>query len=367
LPLFPVTGFIFTASAKEFALKTIGYAAQTKGAALKPFHFDRRELRANDVALEVLYCGICHSDLHMARNDWGWSSYPLVPGHEIVGRVTAVGKDVTKFKVGDNVAVGCMVDSCQHCDQCKKGEEQLCRNGMTQTYGGKDRIDGSTTYGGYSKHLVTRQEFVLRVPDGLDLSRAAPLLCAGITTWSPLKTWGVKAGSRVGVIGLGGLGHMAVKLAHGLGAQVTVISRTPDKEKDAKALGADKLLLSTDKGAMEKAASSFDLIIDTVPVKHDLAPYLPLLDIDATLVIVGHVGMMEAMDTIPLLLGRRRVSGSPIGGIRETQEMLDFCAEKKILPETETVRIDEVSHAFERMEKADVRYRFVIDMGSLSA
>jgi len=348
-------------------LKTIGYAAKAKGAALKPFHFDRRELRANDVAMEVLYCGICHSDLHQARNDWGWSSYPLVPGHEIVGRVTAVGNDVTKFRIGDNVAVGCLVDSCQHCDQCKKGEEQLCRNGATQTYNGKDRIDGSTTYGGYSKHLVARQEFVLRVPDGLDLSRAAPLLCAGITTWSPLKTWGVKAGSRVGVIGLGGLGHMAVKLAHGLGAQVTVISRTADKEKDAKDLGADRLLLSTDKAAMEKAASSFDLIIDTVPVKHDLAPYLPLLDIDATLVIVGHIGMMEAMETIPLLLARRRVSGSPIGGIRETQEMLDFCAEKNILPETETVRIDEVDHAFERMEKADVRYRFVIDMGSLSA
>ena len=348
-------------------MKTIGYAAHTKGAALKPFHFDRRELRSNDVAMEVLYCGICHSDLHMARDDWGWSSYPLVPGHEIVGRVTAVGKDVTKFKVGDNVAVGCMVDSCQHCDQCQKGEEQLCRHGNTGTYAGKDRIDGSTTYGGYSKHLVVRQEFVLRVPDSLDLSRAAPLLCAGITTWSPLKTWGVKAGSRVGVIGLGGLGHMAVKLAQGLGAHVTVISRTPDKEKDAKALGADRLLLSTDKAAMEKAASSFDLIIDTVPVKHDLAPYLPLLDIDATVVIVGQVGMMDAMESTPLLLARRRVSGSPIGGIRETQEMLDFCAEKNILPETETIRIDEVNHAFERMEKADVRYRFVIDMASLSS
>ena len=279
-------------------MKTIGYAAQTKGAALKPFPFDRRELRPDDVAMEVLYCGICHSDLHMARDDWGWSSYPLVPGHEIVGRVTAVGKGVTKFKVGDNVAVGCMVDSCQHCDQCKKGEEQLCRNGMTQTYGGKDRIDGLTTYGGYSKHLIVRQEFVLRVPEGLDLSRAAPLLCAGITTWSPLKTWGVKAGSRVGVIGLGGLGHMAVKLAHGLGAQVTVISRTADKEKDAKDLGADRLLLSTDQAAMKKAASGFDLIIDTVPVKHDLAPYLPLLDVDGTIVIVGHIGMMEAMDTL---------------------------------------------------------------------
>jgi alcohol dehydrogenase (NADP+) len=347
-------------------MKTIGYAAQSKGANLAPFSFDRRELRADDVAMEVLYCGICHSDLHMARDDWGWSFYPLVPGHEIIGRVTAVGKDVTKFKIGDNVAVGCMVDSCQHCDQCKKGEEQLCRNGMTLTYSSKDRIDGSTTFGGYSKHLISRQEFVLRIPEGLDLSRAAPLLCAGITTYSPLRTWGVKTGSRVGVIGLGGLGHMAVKLAHGLGAEVTVISRSPGKEKDAKELGADRLLLSTDKGAMEKAASSFDLIIDTVPVKHDLAPYLPLLDIDGTLVLVGHIGMIEEFHTAQLLMGRRRVSGSPIGGIRETQDMLDFCAEKNILPDCEVIKIPDVNAAYERLEKADVRYRFVIDMASLS-
>jgi alcohol dehydrogenase (NADP+) len=347
-------------------MKTIGYAAQSKGAHLAPFSFDRRELRADDVAMEVLYCGICHSDLHMARDDWGWSFYPLVPGHEIIGRVTAVGKDVIKFKIGDNVAVGCMVDSCQHCDQCKKGEEQLCRNGMTLTYSSKDRIDGSTTFGGYSKHLISRQEFVLRIPEGLDLSRAAPLLCAGITTYSPLRTWGVKTGSRVGVIGLGGLGHMAVKLAHGLGAEVTVISRSPGKEKDAKELGADRLLLSTDKGAMEKAASSFDLIIDTVPVKHDLAPYLPLLDIDGTLVLVGHIGMIEEFHTAQLLMGRRRVSGSPIGGIRETQDMLDFCAEKNILPDCEVIKIQDVNAAYERLEKADVRYRFVIDMASLS-
>jgi uncharacterized zinc-type alcohol dehydrogenase-like protein len=347
-------------------MKTIGYAAQSKGADLAPFSFDRRELRADDVAMEVLYCGICHSDLHMARDDWGWSFYPLVPGHEIIGRVTAVGKDVAKFKVGDNVAVGCMVDSCQHCDQCKKGEEQLCRNGMTLTYSSKDRIDGSITLGGYSKHLISRQEFVLRIPEGLDLSRAAPLLCAGITTYSPLRTWGVKTGSRVGVIGLGGLGHMAVKLAHGLGAEVTVISRSPGKEKDAKELGADKLLLSTDKDAMEKAASSFDLIIDTVPVKHDLAPYLPLLDIDGTLVLVGHIGMIEEFHTAQLLMGRRRVSGSPIGGIRETQDLLDFCAEKNILPDCEVIKIQDVNAAYERLEKADVRYRFVIDMASLS-
>ena len=348
-------------------MKTIGYAAQSTTSPLAPWAFDRRELRGNDVALEIQYCGVCHSDLHQARNDWGWSSYPVVPGHEIVGVVTAVGPEVTRFKEGDRVAVGCMVDSCQHCDQCDKGEEQLCRNGNTQTYNGKDRVTGEPTYGGYSKHLVVRQEFVLSVPDALDMSKAAPLLCAGITTWSPLKTWGVKEGTRVGVIGLGGLGHMAVKLAAGLGARVTVLSRTPDKEADAKALGAHELLVSSDRAAMKAAANSLDLIIDTVPAKHDLNPYMPLLDIDGTLVIVGQLGPMEEMSTLPLLMARRRVSGSPIGGIRETQEMLDFCAEKNIHPDVEMIRMDEINHAFDRMEKSDVRYRFVIDMASLDA
>jgi len=348
-------------------MKTIGYAAHSTTAALEPWTFDRRELRANDVQMEILYCGVCHSDLHQARNDWGWSSYPVVPGHEIVGVVTAVGPEVKKYKEGDRVAVGCMVDSCQHCDQCDKGEEQLCRHGNTQTYNGRDRVTGDPTYGGYSKHLVVREEFVLSVPDSLDISKAAPLLCAGITTWSPLKTWGVKEGTRVGVIGLGGLGHMAVKLAAGLGAHVTVLSRTADKEADAKELGAHALLVSSDKAAMKAAANSLDLIIDTVPVKHALNPYMPLLDIDGTLVIVGQLGPMEEMSTLPMLTGRRRVSGSPIGGIRETQEMLDFCAEKSILPDVEMIRMDEINHAFERMEKSDVRYRFVIDMGSLDA
>ncbi|WGM30728.1 NAD(P)-dependent alcohol dehydrogenase [Brevundimonas sp. NIBR11] len=348
-------------------MKTIGYAAHSTTSPLAPWEFDRRELRANDVALEILYSGVCHSDLHQARNDWGWSSYPVVPGHEIIGVVTAVGPEVTKFKEGDRVGVGCMVDSCQHCDQCHKGEEQLCRHGNTQTYNGKDRITGEPTYGGYSKHLVVREEFVLSVPDALDITKAAPLLCAGITTWSPLKTWGVKEGSRVGVIGLGGLGHMAVKLAVGLGAHVVVLSRTADKEADAKELGAHELLVSSDKAAMKAAANSLDLIIDTVPVKHDLNPYMPLLDIDGTLVIVGQLGPMEEMSTLPLLMARRRVSGSPIGGIRETQEMLDFCAEKDILPDVEMIRMDEINHAFDRMEKSDVRYRFVIDMASLDA
>ncbi len=348
-------------------MKTTGYAAQAADASLAPFDFDRRELRPNDVAMEVLYCGVCHSDLHQARNDWGWSQYPMVPGHEIVGRVTAVGAGVKRHKVGDHVAVGCMVDSCQECDQCRKGLEQLCRKGNTQTYNDKDRITCEPTYGGYSKHLVAREAFVLRIPDGLDLSKAAPLLCAGITTYSPLRTWNVGPGSRVGVIGLGGLGHMAVKLASAMGADVTVMSRTKHKEADALALGADRLLVSTNEAAMAKAASSFDLIIDTVPVKHDINPYLPLLDVDSTLVLVGQIGPLPEPTTVPLVLGRRRIAGSPIGGIAETQEMLDFCARKNVLPEVEMIRMDQINEAFERLARADVRYRFVIDMATLPA
>jgi uncharacterized zinc-type alcohol dehydrogenase-like protein len=346
-------------------MKTTGYAAYDPTSPLAPYEFERRALRPNDVAMEILYCGVCHSDLHTARNDWGWSYYPIVPGHEIVGRVIEVGPEVSRYKVGDHVAVGCMVDSCQVCDQCHKGEEQLCREGNTGTYASTDRVTGEHTHGGYSKHLVVREQFCLRVPEGLDLARTAPLLCAGITTYSPLRTWNVGPGSRVGVIGLGGLGHMAVKLAVGLGADVTVLSRTRDKETDAIELGASRLLVSSDAAAMATAASGFDLIIDTVPVKHDLDPYLPLLDVDGTLVIVGQVGPMAEMNTVPLLLGRRRVAGSPIGGIAETQEMLDFCATKNILPECEMIRMDQINEAYERMERADVRYRFVIDMASL--
>jgi uncharacterized zinc-type alcohol dehydrogenase-like protein len=347
-------------------MKTIGYAAQSATAPLAPFSFERRELRPNDVAMEVLYCGVCHSDLHTARNDWGWSTYPSVPGHEIVGRVTAVGSAVTRYKAGDSVAVGCMVDSCQDCDQCKKGDEQLCRLGNTQTYNGKDRVTGEPTFGGYAKHLVVRQEFVLRVPQGLDPARTGPLLCAGITTYSPLRHWNVGPGTRVGVLGLGGLGHMAVKLAVGLGADVTVLSRTADKQADALALGAHRLLVSSDKDAMKKAKASFDVIVDTVPVKHDINPYMPLLDVDGTLVVVGQLGPLEAFSSMPLVSGRRRITGSLIGGIAQTQELLDFCAAKSILPDCEMIRMDQINEAFERMEKADVRYRFVIDMASLS-
>ncbi|PKU24800.1 NAD(P)-dependent alcohol dehydrogenase [Telmatospirillum siberiense] len=348
-------------------MKTIGYAAQSAESPLAPYAFERRTLRSNDILMEVLYCGICHTDLHMAHNDWGWTQYPVVPGHEIVGRVIEIGSDVTRYKVGDSVAVGCMVDSCQHCDQCRKGEEQLCREGNTNTYNSPDRITQDITYGGYSKHLVVREEFTLRVPDGLDLSRTAPLLCAGITTYSPLRTWNVGPGSRVGVIGLGGLGHMAVKLAVALGADVTVLSRSKNKEAAARALGADRLLVSADEDAMTKAHSSFDLIIDTVPVKHDLKPYVPLLDVDGTLVLVGQIGPLEEPNTIPLILGRRRIAGSPIGGIAETQEMLDFCARKNILPECKMIRMDEINEAFEQLEQGDISYRFVIDMASLKS
>jgi uncharacterized zinc-type alcohol dehydrogenase-like protein len=346
-------------------MKTLGFACTSADVPLAPFSFERRAPRPNDIVMEILYCGVCHSDLHWARNDWGWTVFPAIPGHEIVGRVIEIGGDVTRYKIGDHVAVGCMVDSCQHCDQCLKGEEQLCREGNTGTYGGFDRFTKDHTLGGYSKHLVVREEFALRMPEGLDLARAAPLLCAGITTYSPLKTWNVGPGSRVGVIGLGGLGHMAVKLAAGMGAHVTVLSRSADKAEDAIALGASALLVSTDENAMVNSANAFDLIIDTVPVKHDLNPYMPLLDVDGTLVIVGQIGPVAEPSTVPLVLGRRRIAGSPIGGIQETQEMLDFCAAKNILPDCEMIRMDEIHDAFERMVKSDVRYRFVIDMASL--
>ena len=348
-------------------MKTTGYAAYSADKPLAPYDFERRELRGNDVAIEITYCGVCHSDLHTARGDWGEVDYPVVPGHEIVGTVIGVGPDVTEHAVGDNVAVGCMVDSCQDCDQCDHGEEQFCRNGMTATYDSKDRITGEPTQGGYSKHIVVREEFVLAMPDGLDLSRAAPLLCAGITTYSPLRTWNVGPGSRVGVVGMGGLGHMAIKLAVAMGAHVTVLSRSPSKEKDALKLGADTVLISTDKAAMKAARGSLDLIIDTVPVKHDVTPYIPLLDVDGTLTLVGQVGPMEEFATPPMLMGRRRIAASLIGGIAETQEMLDFCGRMNILPECEMIKMDEINTAFDRMEKADVRYRFVIDMSSVDA
>ena len=344
---------------------TLGYAARSPTTPLAPYAFDRRALRPDDVAIEIAYCGVCHTDLHFARNDWGWTAYPCVPGHEIVGRVIDTGGAVTQYRVGDTVAVGCMVDSCRHCDQCAAGREQYCRAGRTDTYNGVDAVSGEVTLGGYSRHIVVREAFVLRVPAGLDPARTGPLLCAGITTYSPLKEFGVGPGRRVGVVGLGGLGHMAVKLAVAMGADVTVLSRGHGKADDARSLGAHRLLDSTDADAMATAASSFDLIVDTVPVKHALDAYLPLLDVDGTLAIVGQVGPLEEVSTVPLILGRRRIAGSLIGGIPQTQELLDFCATNGVLPECEMIRMDEIGDAFARMERSDVRYRFVIDMATL--
>lgn len=346
-------------------MKTVGYAAHSSDAHMVPYHFERRALRENDVAIEILFSGICHSDLHTVNGDWGPQPYPLVPGHEIIGQVIEVGSKVKNYQVGDKVGVGCMVDSCQECDQCHNHEEQFCRNGMTPTYGAPDRITGEITQGGYSKHIVVREEFVVNVPDSLDIAKAAPILCAGITTYSPLRTWGVKEGTRVGVIGLGGLGHMAVKLAVAMGAEVTVISRSNRKEHEARAIGAKQILVSEDKEQMANAASSFDFILDTVPAKHDVNIYVPLLDIDGSLVIVGQIGPLEEPMTAPLVFGRRRVGGSLIGGIKETQEVLDFCAEHQIHPECKVIEPSQVNEAFEHLATGDIAYRFVMDMSKL--
>jgi uncharacterized zinc-type alcohol dehydrogenase-like protein len=347
---------------------TRGYAATSASSPLGLFHFVRRDPRENDVVIEVLYSGVCHSDLHTARNDWGGTVYPTVPGHEIVGRVIAVGSAVTRFQVGDAVGVGCMVDSCQHCSACVKGWEQYCENGMTGTYNSTDRVDGSATQGGYSEHIVVRQEFVLKIPQTLDLKAAAPLLCAGITTWSPLRHWKVGPGSKVAVVGLGGLGHMALKLAKALGAQVTLFSRSAGKEADAQRLGADRVVISTDKAQMKAVRGQFDLIIDTVPYAHDLNPYTATLATGGTLVLVGFLGMQEpAVNTTSLVLGRKSVAGSVIGGIAETQEMLDFCGQHGITADVEMLAMQDINTAYERMLRSDVKYRFVIDMQSLKS
>lgn len=333
---------------------------------LKEMIIDRRSLQPKDIEIDILFCGVCHSDLHTARNDWGGTKYPSVPGHEIVGRITKIGDEVTHFKVGDLAGVGCLVDSCRECKSCKQDLEQYCLNGSTGTYNGKDKYLNQHTFGGYSEKIVVDEAFVLKIPENLDLKAVAPLLCAGITTWSPLKHWNVQEGSKVAVVGLGGLGHMAIKLAKGLGAEVTLISRSPDKIQDALDLGADSVVISTYENEMKAAAGKFDLIIDTVPYDHDINPYLATLNISGTLVLVGFIGQMkDALSTPPMILGRRSVAGSVIGGIKETQEMLDFCGEHNILPEIEMINMQDINTAYERMLKSDVRYRFVIDMESL--
>ncbi|MDN3677724.1 NAD(P)-dependent alcohol dehydrogenase [Flavobacterium paronense] len=342
------------------------YGTGAPDAPLGQMTIERREVLENDIEIEILFCGVCHSDLHTARNDWGFTTYPTVPGHEIIGKVTRVGSGVAKLKVGDFAGVGCLVDSCRTCNSCKQDLEQYCLNGWIGTYNSVDKHLGGITYGGYSEKVVVDENYVLKVPANLDLAAVAPLLCAGITTWSPLRHWKVGKGSKVAVVGLGGLGHMAIKLAKGLGAEVTLFSRSPGKEKDALDLGADAVIISTDDAHMASVAGKFDLIIDTVPYVHDVNPYITTLGISGTLVLVGYLGGLDpVLNTVPLIMGRKAVAASLIGGIAETQEMLDFCGEHNIVSEIEIIKMQDINEAYERMLKSDVRYRFVIDMASL--
>jgi uncharacterized zinc-type alcohol dehydrogenase-like protein len=343
------------------------YGVQAAEQPLKPMKITRREPLPTDVVIDIKYCGVCHTDLHYANNDWGMTQYPLVPGHEIVGQVVALGSDVSGFEVGDNVAVGCLVGTCGTCGACVDGLEQYCEHDMVGTYGSSDPKDnGAITMGGYSARILVDQHFVLRVPDALALSGAAPLLCAGITTWSPLRHWDVKQGQRVGVIGLGGLGHMGVKFAKALGAQVTMITTSPAKAGDAHRLGADTVLISTDPAAMKQAASSFDFLLDTIPVAHDINDYTPLLKRDGTLCVVGALGDLgQGLNAMPLMMHRASVAGSIIGGIKATQEMLDFCGEHNIVADVEVINVQDINEAYTRMLKSDVKYRFVIDMSTL--
>ena len=343
------------------------YGTEAADASLEQRHIKRREVMPTDVEIDILYCGVCHSDLHSARNDWGMTQYPVVPGHEIVGRVSQIGDGVTNYKLGDLVAVGCLVDSCRTCSNCKDDLEQYCPE-WVGTYGGYDKHLDTNTHGGYSESIVVDEAFVLRVPENLDQAGIAPVLCAGITTWSPLRHWNVGKDSTIAVVGLGGLGHMAIKLAHALGAHVTLFSRSTNKIEDAKALGADAVIISTDEAQMKKAMGRFDVIIDTVPYAHDLNPYVATLNTSGTLVVVGYLGPLDPMlMTIPMIMGRKSVAGSLIGGIAETQELLDFCGKHNITSDVEVIKIQEINQAYERMLHSDVKYRFVIDMKSLKS
>jgi len=332
---------------------------------LKAMDIERREVKAKDIAIDILYCGVCHSDLHTARNEWHNTIYPNVPGHEIVGRVTKVGNEVSRFKVGDLAAVGCMVDSCRECDSCKEGLEQYCEQGNIGTYNAPDKHLGVQTFGGYSQSIVVDEAFVLHVPQNLDLAATAPLLCAGITTYSPLKHWNVGPGKKVGIVGIGGLGHMAVKIAKAMGAHVVVITTSTSKTEDAQRLGADEVVLSTDEAQMKQHANSLHFILDCVSAQHDINAYLGLLKRDGSLTLVGapeHPLPVAAFSLIPT---RRSFSGSMIGGIAETQEMLDFCGQHNIMADIELIHMQDINTAYERLLKGDVKYRFVIDMASL--
>ena len=346
-------------------LHTRGYATMGPTSKLEPFSFERREPGAGDVVIEILYCGVCHSDIHQARNEWDNSIYPMVPGHEIVGRVKQVGSEVTHFKAGDLAGVGCFVDSCRVCSNCKAGEEQFCETHLVVTYNGTEMDEKTPTYGGYSSQIVVDEKYTLRVSPDLPLAQVAPLLCAGITTYSPLKHFNVRAGQRVGIVGLGGLGHMGVKFASSMGADVTVFSTSKDKEADARKLGAQNFVVTRDPDNLLPLAGKFDFILDAVSAPHDLNMYLNLLRRDGTMVLVGAPEKPLELSAFSLLANRRRLAGSLIGGIRETQEMLDYCAEKNITSDVEVIPIKQIEEAYERTIKGDVRYRFVIDMKTL--
>lgn len=344
-------------------VKAFGTEAPTEN--LKPLNIKRRQPMAKDVEIDILYCGVCHSDLHTARNEWHGTVYPNVPGHEIIGRITKVGDNVVKFKVGDLVGVGCMVDSCRECESCKEGLEQYCEEGNIQTYNGHEKYLDQQTFGGYSERVVVDEDFVLHIPGNLDLAATAPLLCAGITTYSPLRHWNVGAGMKVGIVGIGGLGHMGVKIAKAMGAYVVVITTSSSKKEDAKRLGADQVILSTDEEQMRTNAGTLHFILDCVSAQHDINAYLALLKRDGQLTLVGAPENPLAVAPFSLIPARKNFSGSTIGGIAETQEMLDFCGSNNIVSDIELIKIQDINTAYERLLKGDVKYRFVIDMESL--
>jgi len=341
------------------------YAAPSAKESLKPFQIQRREPGPQDVVIDILYCGVCHSDIHQARDEWGGSIFPMVPGHEIVGKVTKVGTEVKNTKIGDHVGIGCFVDSCRTCSPCKSGIEQYCESGAIVTYNGREKDGKTPTYGGYSTQIVVDEKYVLKIPANLPLDKAAPLLCAGITTYSPLRHWKIKAGDKVAVVGLGGLGHMAVKIANAMGAEVTVLSTSDKKKNDALQFGAKNFVNTSNPDAFTKYANTFDFILNTVAANIDLNKYINLLKLDATMVTVGVPGEATPLDALPLILKRRRLAGSVIGGIKETQEMLDFCAAHNLAAEIELIPIHKINEAYDRVIKSDVRYRFVIDINTL--
>lgn len=355
-----------TSESTSIASRTVkAWAAQTAASALAPFSIGRRKPQPADIEIEILYCGVCHSDLHQVRNEWKNSIYPVVPGHEIVGRVVSTGRDVKRFKAGDLAAVGCMVDSCRVCASCREGLEQYCEQFPVFTYNGADSHLGGQTFGGYSESIVVDEAFVLRLSEKMNLAATAPLLCAGITTYSPLRHWKVGPGQKVGIVGLGGLGHMGVKFAHAFGAHVVLFTTSPGKIADGLRLGANEVVVSKNADEMTKHTRSFDFILDAVSAKHDINSYLSLLKRDGTLTLVGAPEEPLAVSAFNLLLGRRQFAGSGIGGIAETQEMLDFCAEHGIVSDVEMIGIQQINEAYERLLKGDVKYRFVIDMASL--